>query len=117
MSEAPSQKRIAFAIELVHKARREFWPPAGVFNDADIDPLTKLAWMGQWHKAREGWRDHCEMVVEQGARGVRRRARRDGACDPRRPPGIGQGVPRRNGEAARRRRRRLEPAQEAPGRP
>jgi len=65
MSEAPSQKRIAFAIELVHKARREFWPPAGVFNDADIDPLTKLAWMGQWHKAREGWRDHCEMVVEQ----------------------------------------------------
>lgn len=65
MSEAPSQQRIAFAIELVHKARRKLWPPAEIFHEADIEPMKKLAWLAQWHKAREGWRDHVETVVEQ----------------------------------------------------
>jgi hypothetical protein len=65
MSEAPSPQQLHDAIVRVHTALREAWPSGEGFAEADADWNTKIAWMGQWGKAREGW---IKTVQDQVAR-------------------------------------------------
>ena len=64
MSELTRQQ-LAAAIREANKARREAWPPANVFADADIEVMKKLAWLSQWSKAREGWIETVADSVEK----------------------------------------------------
>jgi len=63
MSEAPSPQQITAAIRRIHEAFREAWPK-DEFMTAEVSPTQKPAWAAQWSKAREGWRDECDLVVE-----------------------------------------------------
>ena len=61
----PTGPQIANAIGFVHKAFHDSWPYESAFMNADIEPRVLFAWVSQHSKAREGWRDHVETVVEQ----------------------------------------------------
>jgi hypothetical protein len=65
MSEAPSPQQVRAAIARIHQARRESWPKAEEFGNADIEPMKMMAWLVTWDRLRNSWMETNEGLVEK----------------------------------------------------